>query len=476
MSSLPSGPVRVRFAPSPTGYLHLGSARTALFNWLWVRHLQRNGCDNLLLRIEDTDRERSQPELIDVIFDVLGWLGIDHDGEPTYQTDNAAAHTEAVDRLLAAAAAYRCDCSQDAVVVRNEAAGGPPGYDGYCRDRSVDASAPHVVRFRVPDDGATSWVDMVRGEISFEHANLEDFVLVRSDGTPVFIVADTVDDALGITHVIRGEDLINVTPKMLLVRRALGHDEPIEFGHLPLIVNEQRKKLSKRRDDVSVDSYRQRGILPSAMVNYLALLGWGPPDGVEVRPLEEIIELFDISDVNPSPAMFDIKKLEAVDGEHIHALPVDEDFIAAGLAVRRGRSGVVREGELRCRGVGALAPELQTRVRVLSEVPDHVDFLFLDEPRVDDASWAKAVTGNADALVVLDAVIDELGEISWDAESIHTTVGGLAEAMGFDCGKFQAPAGVAVTGRTVGPPLFESLALLGRDRTLDRLRRARSEC
>ena len=463
---MPDSPVRLRFAPSPTGYLHLGSARTALFNWLWARHVG----GEMLLRIEDTDRERSQPELIQVIFDALEWLGIDWDGEPTYQTDHAPRHAEVVEQLLADGHAYRCDCTQEEVAARNKDAGGPPGYDGHCRDRGVGPEVPHVVRFRVPDEGSTGWDDIVRGEITFEHRNLEDFVLRRRDGNPMFIVANAVDDVdAAITHVVRGEDLINVTPKMLLVRAAMGVTEPITFAHLPLIVNEQRKKLSKRFGDVAIEDYRRRGILPEAMVNYLALLGWGPSDGVEVRPVGEIIDLFELSDIGQSGAMFDIKKLEAVNGEWIRSLDLD-DFIARALPYVEGIDGFDAER------FAAIAPVLQTRARVMTELADLCDFLFLDTPPTDPDAWQKAVAGNETAPALLDAAIAAYGGAVWTAESLHEATQTFAEAAGLKLGKAQAPIRVAVTGRTVGPPLFEALVVLGREATLTRLRAARERC
>ena len=458
--------VRVRFAPSPTGFLHLGSARTALFNWLWARHVG----GEMLLRIEDTDRERSQPELIEVIFDALRWLGIDWDGEATYQSDSADRHAAVVEQFLADGTAYRCDCTQEEVQARVKAAGGPPGYDGYCRDREVPADVAHVVRFRVPDDGETAWDDLVRGTISFEHRNLEDFVLRRRDGTPMFIVANAVDDAdSAVTHVIRGEDLINVTPKQLLLRQALGFTQPLELGHMPLIVNEQRKKLSKRRDDVSLLDYRDRGFLPEAMVNYLALLGWGLPDGSEIRldPLRELPPLFDIRDVNDSSAFFDTKKLRFVNGEDLRALPVTEfaersqPYFDAQPWADRFHAGTF----------GRMAAEVQTRVETLSEVPGYVDFLFLEDPEIDEASWTKAMVPDAPAW--LDAVIAAAQDWPWEAALLHERTFALCEEVGASRKKFQAPIRVAITGRSVGPPLFESMEVLGRDEVLRRLRSAR---
>jgi len=472
---VPAAHVRVRFAPSPTGYLHIGGARTALFNWLFARHMG----GEMLLRIEDTDAERSQPELIEAIFTALDWLGIDFDGEPVHQSDRLADHVAAAEKLLADGMAYRCDCTQDAVKARNQQAGGPPGYDGFCRDRDVQPGPGVVVRFRTPDEGTTSFTDLVRGEVSFENANLEDFVIVRSSGLPMFLVANAVDDAaMGITHIVRGEDLINVTPKVLLLRQALGITEVPVFAHLPLIVNEQRKKLSKRRDDVSVGDYIDRGYLPEAMVNYLATLGWGAPDGVEIRPLAEIVDLFRLEDVNASSAFFDLKKLAHFNGEYIRALPVD-DFIARSQPWLLGPDApwAADPDAFDPEVFAAVAPLVQERVKRLDEVPGYVDFLFLAEPAIDDDSWQKVMDkGHDRAVLVLDAAVELLADpvLDWTALAINEVIIGWIDANDLSRSKDQAPIRVAVTGRTVGPPLWESLAALGRDRTLERLRTARA--
>lgn len=460
--------VRVRFAPAPTGYLHIGSARTALFNWLYAR--QRGG--ELVLRIEDTDVERSQEQYISVITDVLAWLGIDWDGDVVFQSQRLHLYREAAEQLLAAGLAYRCACTQDEVKARAEARGGTPGYDGHCRDRDVQPGPGVVVRFRTPDDGSTAFEDIIRGEVRFEHANLEDFVIVRSSGEPMFLVANAVDDAdLGITHVIRGEDLINVTPKVLLLRKALGVDEVPVFAHLPLIVNEQRKKLSKRRDDVSVGDYRDRGYLPEAMVNYLALLGWGPPDGVEVRPIAEIVESFRLEDVNQASAFFDQQKLEHINAEWIRGMD------GAAFLERSAHWTAVgpwRPDAFEAATFEAIAPLVQERVRTMAEVPHMVDFLFLDEPALDVESWEKAMVRGSAVAEILDAAVEAFEGCEWTAAVLHQTMLAIGEANGLKLGKAQAPVRVAVTGRTVGPPLFEALELLGRDRTIARLRAARA--
>ena len=466
--------MRVRFAPAPTGYLHLGSARTALFNWLAARHAG----GTFLLRVEDTDLERSKPELIDVIYRALEWMGLDWDEEPVLQSTRIEVHQAAVDRLLDAGLAY---WSAPVPEGERDKVGGR-AYDPADRDRDLGPGEGRAVRFKVPHEGSTGWVDQIRGEITFENSNIEDFVVRRADGSPTFFVANACDDAsMGVTHVIRGEDLINVTPKQLLLRDALAQvgtegtaGERPTFAHLPLIVNEQRKKLSKRRDDVSLLDYVERGFLPSAMVNYLALLGWGPPDGTEVclDPWTDFPPMFEVSDVNPSPAGFDTKKLLFVNAEHLRALGTDGLAEASApyfAATPFGEKVASPEGQAT---LAAILPEVATRVETLAEVPGYVDFLFLDEPEVDQASWDKAMVPEAAAW--LDAEIAGLEGWDFEAPVLYERTMALAEELGASRKKFQAPVRVAVTGRSVGPPLFESMALLGRDETLRRLRAARA--
>ncbi len=460
-----SGP-RVRFSPAPTGNLHVGSARTALFNWLFAR--QTGG--RFVLRIEDTDVERSRPELVVAILDTLRWLGLDWDEGPVHQSDRADLHRKAADQLLASGAAYRCDCSQEEVRARAERRGGTPGYDGHCRDRDIPPGDGVVVRFRTPDEGVTAFDDVVRGTVSFDNAVLEDFVIQRSSGDPMFVVANAVDDVdMGITHVIRGEDLVNVTPKVLLLREALGTTEHPVFAHLPMLVNAKRQKLSKRRDDVGLGDYRERGYLPEALVNYLALLGWGPPDGIELRPVAEIVDLFRLEDVNRAPAFFDIDKLTHVNAVYLRDLSPPE-FIGASGRFLEG--GPWAPGDFDFEDFERMAPLVQERVRTLSEVPEMIDFLFLDEPVVDPASWDKVMAEPAAA--VLDAVVVAYEGCPWTSEELLEALRRVGEELGLNLRKAQAPVRVAVTGRSVGPPLFESLEVLGRERSLTRLRAARS--
>lgn len=467
-----SRPVRVRFAPSPTGFLHVGSGHSALANWLFARHTG----GEFLLRIEDTDTERNRPELIDDVLDTLRWLGLDWDGEPVTQSSRSDRYAAAVQDLIDADVVYHCDCTGEDVQRRNKEKGGKPGYDGFCRDRGLEAAPGRALRFRTPDEGRTSWHDLIRGEVSFANADLEDFVVVRGDGRPLFLLANAYDDAdMVITHVIRGEDHVNNTPKYLLLLDAWNKARPEAFAHMPLLVNEGRKKLSKRRDDVSIGDYRDRGYLPEAMVNYLSLLGWGPPDGVEVRPIHEIVELYRLEDVNASPAFFDQKKLSHVNAEWIRSLPVDE-------FVERARPFLTR-GDDALAALGLLAAETQERVRTLDEVEPMIEFLIVDEVEFDDASWTKAIDKGRNVVEMLDAAITRLEAIDedrWQPEPIQEAVGaaaidaGLVNAEGRpQLSRAQGPVRIALTGRSVGLPLWESIATLGRPRTLERLRALR---
>jgi glutamyl-tRNA synthetase len=458
------GTDRLRFAPSPTGYLHVGGARTVLFNWLHARN--RGG--EMLLRIEDTDTERNRPELAQNILDMIEWLGLGWDGDPVLQSERSDQYAAAAKTLFDSGRAYACDCTAEQVQARAKERGGTPGYDGFCRDRGLVPGRGLALRFRTPDVGATEFDDVIRGHVSFENANLEDFVLLRSNETPTFLLANVVDDAdMGITHVIRGEEHLNGTPKYLLIGEALGLGYRPVFAHLPVLVNEQRKKLSKRKDSVSVAEFKDAGYLPEAMVNYLALLGWGPKDGVEIRPLQEIVEQFRLEDVTPSPAFFDIKKLQHVNAEYIRALSPDE-LIQRALPF-------FQHGAETAEVLRPLAAEVRDRVRLLTEVEPMIDFLREAPLEVDADSWAKATKDPVQAMAVLDAAIASFEQSDWTPGDLHERLEAAGAALGLKLNKAQAPVRVAVTGRSVGPPLFESLAVLGRERSLDRLRAARNQ-
>ena len=454
---------RVRFAPAPTGYLHVGSARSALFNWL---HARRHG-GSLVLRIEDTNAELATPEYYAAITEPLTWLGIDWDEGPIYQSERTDRYLAAIDQLVASGAAYLCDCTREVIDARNAQTGFKGGYDGHCRDRTDVADGPGVtVRFRTPDEGQVVIEDLIRGTVTFDNAEFEDFVIRRGNGTPVFLVANAVDDAdMGITHVVRGEDLLNTTPKVLLLWDALGFGPHPTYAHLPLLVGEDRKKLSKRKDSVALADFEADGFLPEAMANYLALLGWGPKDEVEVRPMTEIIELFDLADVNKAPAFFDMKKLEHVNGEYIRALSADELTERLEPWLGEWDRDVIRQ----------VAPHVQERLRRLSDIGPLVDWLFShDAPVETDEKELKKIAkamGGDDVPAVLDAAIEALGTCAWDAETLADVVRQVGDDLD---AKSQVPVRIAVTGRRVGPPLFEPMALLDREVVLHRLRAARA--
>jgi glutamyl-tRNA synthetase len=465
--SRPSRP-RVRFAPSPTGYFHVGSARTALFNWLYAR--QCGG--TFVLRIEDTDTERNRDQWTNGILSALSWLGMEPDEGPYHQSERTHHYRTAIDLLWSQGALYACDCSREAVDARTEG-NATPGYDGFCRDRGLGREG-HALRFRAPDTGETVVRDLIRGDVSFPHAAIEDFVVVRSNGNPLFLLVNVVDDAeMRITHVIRGEDLLPSTPKQLLLYGALeGPEAPLPvFAHLPMLVNEQRRKLSKRKDPVAVESYRDEGYLAAAMVNYLALLGWSPSGDREILSLSELVDGFRLEDVNHAPAFFDVAKLRFVNGEYLRAMAVDA-FVDACVPWTHGPD-TPWPPERFDEGVFLrMAPLVQERVAVLGEVPAMVDFLFLEAPVIDQDAW-RTVAADEVAPSILDRAIEAYGEAAWSATALHEVTAALAEQVGRKLGKAQAPIRVAVTGRRVGPPLFESLEALGREEVLARLRAAR---
>ena len=455
----------MRFAPSPTGFFHVGGARTALFNWLFARH--HGGA--LVLRIEDTDPERNREEWMVGIVEALRWLGLDWDEGPYRQSERMDLYAEAAEKLHTGGRAYYCDCTREAVEERGRRHA-TPGYDGFCRERGLGRGPGRALRFRTPDEGSTTVSDVIRGEPVFEHASVEDFVILRSNGTPIFLLAVVVDDIdMGITHVIRGEEHLPNTVKALLLWEALGGGDPPVFAHVPVLVNEARQKLSKRRDKVALEQYREQGFLPQAVRNYLALLGWAPPDGREIVSVEEMVAAFRLEDVNSSPAFFDERKLLHFNAEYLRALTVEDFVAAAGPFLERGAWA---PGDFDMAAFQALAPLVQERVRTLDEVPAMVEFLFLPEPRIDDKAWDKRVVRGPAAREILAAALREYEACPWTATALHDATAAMGERHQLNLAKAHFPVRVAVTGRDVGPPLFESLEVLGREATLRRLRRA----
>lgn len=444
----------------------MGGARTALYNWLLA--LKHGG--TFVLRIEDTDESRNQPEWTQGIIDALAWLGINADDShfegPYFQSANATEHVAAAQRLYEAGHAYYCDLTSEQIQERAKERGGT-GYDGYSRDRGLGPGPGHVLRFRVPT-GVTAVNDVVRGLVEFDNATIEDFVLLRGNGTPVFLLANVVDDIImRITNVIRAEEHLPNTPKQQMLFEALGATVPV-WAHVPVLVNEQRKKLSKRRDKVAVEQYRAEGILADAMVNYLMTLGWAPSGDTEIVDWSTIVEQFALEDVNHSPAFFDIKKLLAFNGEYIRKMSLD-DFIAASEPLLTSADAPWPQSNYRPETYRAIAPLVQTRVTTMAEVVPMVDFLFLADAPRDDAAFAKAFGADwAQAAMV--EIADALTTCEWNAEAIKGVVERAGEARGVKLGKVQAPVRVAITGRSVGPPLFESIELLGRDETIRRVR------
>ncbi|TYC12062.1 glutamate--tRNA ligase, partial [Micromonospora sp. MP36] len=377
--------VRVRFAPSPTGMFHVGNARSLLYNWVLAK--QSGGV--MVLRIEDTDAERSRPEWVQGIIDAMAWLGVgpdEYEG-PLFQSAYVQHHRDAIAKLLAAGQAYYCDCVRAQVVERTGSE--HKGYDGYCRDRGLAAAPGSAVRFRTPDEGQTVVRDMVRGEPTFDNATIEDFVIARGDGSPVFLLANVVDDmVMGITHVIRAEEHLPNTPKQQSLWEALGQEPPV-WAHAPILVNEKRQKLSKRRDRVALEDFRAEGYLAEAMRNYLMLLGWAPSGDREILPWDDIVAEFRMADVNPSPAFFDVKKLRAFNGDYIRALST-EQFISACQPWLRGEYAPWRAGDYDGGGVAAVAPLAQTPGGGRSEDRAKGDLLFLSDPAISRPALGQA--------------------------------------------------------------------------------------
>ncbi|MGH8223207.1 MAG: glutamate--tRNA ligase [Woeseiaceae bacterium] len=457
--------VRTRFAPSPTGLLHIGGIRTALFCWLYAR---RHG-GVFILRVEDTDRERSTPEAVQVILDGMKWLGLDADEGPFYQSQRYPRYREVIQQWLAEGKAYRCYCSKEELeAMRNGqlARKEKPRYDGRCRNRSAPlAGVTPVVRFRNPTEGAVVVADAVHGDVVFQNAELDDLIIERSDGNPTYNFCVVVDDYdMKITHVIRGDDHLNNTPRQMNMLRAMGA-EPPEYAHLPMILGPDGTKLSKRHGAVSVLYYREEGYLPEALLNYLARLGWSHGDQ-EIFTLDEMRALFDIADVNKSASAINPDKLAWINQQHLMRLA--PSALAPELRRQLERLGVaIGEGTQ----LEAVIEAQRERSKTLKEMAVASRFFFEAPAAYEDKAARKHLTPETGP--VLEQARAALAKLAnWSAAAIHEAIQALAEAGGLGLGKVAQPLRVAVSGGGVSPPIDQTLAILGRDRTLERLDRA----
>jgi len=475
--------VKVRFAPSPTGDLHVGNIRTALFDWAYARHTG----GTFLFRIEDTDTTRVTDEYIQAAIDTLKWLGLNWDEGPEVGGDNGPylqsqrldIYAEWAQKFLDQKDAYHCYCSAEeleAVREAQRAANVAPGYNGHCRDLTAEQIAAYKAQYRLPvvrmrmPDGGTTFTDLIRGEVSFDHKFVPDFVLVRGDGSPLYTLAVAVDDVLmKVTHVLRGEDLLSSTPRQIRVYQAMGlalEDYPV-FAHLPFVMGQDNAKLSKRNGEVSIAWYRDKGFLPEAICNYLALLGWSPGDDRENVTMKELTELFTVEKVHSSPARFDMKKLEAINGDKLRALTIDE-FLEWSLPFLT-KAGVITGSTEEIVLVKKALPLIQERIIMLSEVPPMLKFLFVKNFAVEADSVSK-ITDDA-SKQVLQRSLKELEPLAtWNHDSIEAALrSSLIEDMGLKPRIAFGAVRIATTGSTISPPLFESMELLGKEASLARI-------
>ncbi|HHT02273.1 MAG TPA: glutamate--tRNA ligase [Firmicutes bacterium] len=483
--------IRVRFAPSPTGMLHIGGARTALFNWLFARNQQ----GSFILRIEDTDRERSTNEAVQAIMAGLRWLGLDWDegpdvgGEhgPYFQSERLDLYQAAASALAQSGAAYPCFCTPEELAAKREQArreGRPPRYDGQCRnltpeevEREKANGHRFVLRLRVPQEGQTTVCDLVRGDVTFDNVVIDDFIIIKSDGMPTYNFACVVDDYhMQVTHVLRAEEHLSNTPKQIMVAQALGWESPT-FAHVPMILAPDRSKLSKRHGATSVEEFREQGFLPEAIINYLALLGWSPGEDREIMPLEQIVKEFSLERVATTAAIYDVKKLTWINGHYIRALDL-ERIMAAAEPFINGEPGLVKlikkdpGGKDRLR---AIIAAVRDRVKTLAEIPDAISYFYRDDFAYEEKGYRKYLA-QEEALALLQKVYDVLSTVTdFTMENTEAAFRSLIAALDVKGGVLIHPTRVAITGRTFGPGLFDVMALLGKKKTLARLARAINE-
>lgn len=478
--------VRVRFAPSPTGELHIGGARTALFNWLFARN--RGG--SLVLRVDDTDRQRSSRQYLDSIIESMRWLGLDWDEGPLVggpfapyvQSERLPIYRQEAEKLLQKGMAYPCFCTAEALAEQKEKfrrMGQPPRYTGSCRNLSEmerelqkAEGRSYVLRLLTPGDGETIVDDIIRGRVSFENRYIDDFIIIRSDGLPTYNFTSTVDDhKMEITHVIRAEEHLSNTPRQLLIAGRLGYDTPL-YAHVPMILAPDHSKLSKRHGATAVSEYREMGILPEALVNYLALLGWSPGDDREIVDIEEMTRLFSLERVSKNPAIYDLKKLTWINGHYLRELHIDK--VTAYAVPFLAKSGLIsaEPGADEEKRLQTVIDLVRDRVKNLCEVADACNYFFIDDFPYDEQGIKEHFQkeGAGEVLKEIAAALEEVEP--FEVENIKSALKQLSKKMGLKMAQVNLPLRLAVTGRTMGPDLFEIIALLGKEKVTERLYRA----
>ena len=467
-----SSSVVTRFAPSPTGFLHIGGARTALFNWLYAKHTG----GKMLLRIEDTDRERSSEAAVTAILDGLKWLGLDWNGDAVSQFERVPRHREVAEELVAKGKAYYCYASQVELEEMREKAraeGRPPRYDGRWRDRDpkeAPAGVKPVIRIKAPQEGETLVRDQVQGDVRFPNKDLDDFIILRSDGNPTYMHAVVVDDHdMGVTHIIRGDDHLTNAARQTVIYDAMGWAVPV-MGHIPLIHGADGAKLSKRHGALGIEAYRAMGYLPAALRNYLVRLGWSHGDD-EIMSDEQMIQWFEISDINRGASRFDFQKLEAING-HYMRVSDDADLVKAMIdilpEIEDGAAIIARLNDTTQNQLLAAMPGLKERAKTLVELADSAKYLFAERPLPLDEKASSLL--NDEGLAVLSGILPDLAAVSdWTAESLDAAVRIHAEKTGLKLGKIAQPLRAALTGRATSPGVFDVLAVLGRDESLGRI-------
>ncbi|MFH2044431.1 MAG: glutamate--tRNA ligase [Pseudomonadota bacterium] len=456
--------VITRFPPSPTGYLHVGGARTALFNWLYARHMK----GRFVLRIEDTDTQRSTQASVDAIFEAMEWLGIDWDEGPYFQSKRFDIYLEYIQKLIDSKNAYYCTCSPEKLDEMRAAAmasGKKPKYDGTCRDKGLGKTDNAVVRIKAPLDGTTVVRDVIKNNIVFQNTELDDFIICRSDGTPTYNLAVVVDDiTMSINTIIRGDDHVNNTPKQIIIYNALGHPLPT-FGHVPMVLGSDRTRLSKRHGAMSVTEYKDMGYLPDAFINYIARLGWSHGDQ-EFFTRDELIEKFSLENIGRSAGIFDINKLLALNAEHIKL--TDPKKITSRLAPFLNNLGFeIKEGPF----IEGVIKTLNARSKTLKEMAESAEFYFKDTISYQQDAASKFLT--SDFLEILNTLVSLLETLeSFDEKRLESVFLKVMEQTGLKLGKIAQPVRVALTGKTISPGIFEILNILGKEKSLERLRQA----